>query len=159
MFYPHGKDWDRFVHSIIQHWEYFYIRWITNAKNILVIYFDDLTSGLTENALKKAIQFLNFQVHEHRLNCVLQHREDNFKEETAFLNRNVLEPRYTNFRATNTCISNELHTFNMYTKTHVVWINSAIRNIKHELKKRGFDASRLSDYENSNLKINICPEI
>ena len=159
LFYPHGQDWDRFVHSLTQLWEHFYIQWITHVKEILVVYFDDLTSEVTDITLKNAIEFLKLQINEHRLNCVLQHKEDDFKVETAFLNKNTIYPKSTNFRATNNCLSNELHTFNMYTRTHVVWINSAIRTVKHTLKKRGIDTSRLSNYENGNLKINICARV
>ena len=159
LFYPHGKDWDLFIHRSIQHWEHFYIQWISNPTKILVVYFDDLASERTENTLKSAITFLNLKINEDRLNCVLQHNEDTYRKQSDFLNKNILYANTTNFRATNSCILNEIYSFNMYTNTHVVWINSAIRRVKHELQKRGFEASRLSNYENTNLQINICPGI
>ena len=109
--------------------------------------------------MKQIIAFLNLELNERRLNCVLTHKEDIFKQETAFLNKNIPDTRPQNFRVSNPCIQNELHTFEMYTRKHVVWINSAIRNVKRELKKKGFDSSHLSNYENSNLKINICPVV
>ena len=138
LFYAHGKDWDRFVHRSIQHWEQFYIQWIANTKKVLVVYLDDLGSNLT-NTFKNVITFLNL------------------KSKTDFLNKSILYAKTSNFGATNTCISDEPYSFNMYTKPHVVWINSAIKTVKNHLKKRGLNASRLSDYENTNLKINICP--
>ena len=141
VFYPHGKDWDNFVRSSIQDWEHFYIQWIRSKKDILVIYFEELASRLTETTLKKITQFLNLPFNGDRFNCMLKHKEDIFKQETAFLNRNNARTMPQNLRPSNFCIGKELHTFNMYTKMHVVWVNSAIRNVKQELKKRGFDSS------------------
>ena len=155
LFYPHGKDWDRFVLSSIQRWEYFYIQWIRNGDDILFIYFEDLASRLTEIVLKKIIQFLNIQLDNDRLSCVLMHKEDIFKRETSFLHKNILNTRTQNFRLSNSCVGNELHTFNRYNKMRVVWINLAIRNVKRELTKRGLDPLHLSNYENTNIKINI----
>ena len=159
IFYPRGRDWDNFVRSSIQHWEHFYIQWIRNRKDLLVIYFEELASRFTEITLKKITTFLNIQFNKDRLNCVLRHKEDVFKQETAFLDKNILHANPQHFRASNSCIGKEIHTFDMYTNMHVVWINSAIRNVKQELTKGGFDSSNLSKYENTNLRINICPAI
>ena len=82
-----------------------------------------------------------------------------FKEETTFLNKNILVMRPKKFQTSNSCSLNGLHAFNMYTDMHIAWINSAIRKVKRELAERGLDCSHMSKYENTNSKINICPAI
>ena len=39
-------------------------------------------------------------------------------------------------------------------KKHTIRINSAIRTVSKEAKKRGFDSSHLLSYTNTNLKLN-----
>ena len=155
MFVPHGKDWDSFVHSSIQLWEKFYIKWIKHGKDLSFVYFDDLASGLTENTLKKIMKKYNIRFDENRLKCVLKHKEDIFKLETSFINKNFLDVKTRNFKISTDCDSNETYTFNIYTRPQMLWINSAIRNVKIELRKRGYDSLHLSNYENGNIRVKI----
>ena len=139
-----GWDWtNNWILKTIQYWEQFYINWIRNGKKILVIYSENFEDGLFKNTLKKITDFLNFDWNEQRLNCVLKRKKDRFHQRKPSFTKGHSHTNFTAFIASkiNYCATNETYTWNIYSKKHFIWINSAIRKVKHELKKRGLDSS------------------
>merc|ERR1712051_985481 len=159
--YPHGWDWDNsFVQKEIQYWEQFYISWLRKEKDILVMYPDNFDSGLAENSLKKIANFMNFVWHEQRVKCSLKCNHEKFHRRQTPYEKGHIENKSKLFIASklNTCGPNTTYTWNLYKRKHFIWINSAIRNVKHELKKRSLDFSHISDYKIKNWRIYVCPE-
>ena len=49
--------WDGFVSAKIQQWEQFYIKWLEEGKNVLVVIYENLKSGLLEQNMKYISEF------------------------------------------------------------------------------------------------------
>ena len=130
--YPYGNDWDKFIHQSIQQWEDFYIQWILNEKNIFVIYPDSLVDDLRNTTLKNLANFMSFKLNELRLNCVLKQIEDTFprKKENPETDHLDMTPKKLITSLRNSCVSNQICALDIYSKKHLIWINSSIRNVK-----------------------------
>ena len=139
-------DWDNFVNISIQLWEQFYLEWLTNGENIMIIYYEDI---IREDNLiptiKKVTEFMNFTVQKERLDCVSKHRKGKFYQSAKCIPKTQKE-------------AGEKDDF-VYLKKHVKWINSAIRKVNKAIKNRGFDDSHLRTYENNNVKLTYCSKI
>ena len=157
--YPYGDDWDKFIHQSIQHWEDFYIQWIRNEKNIFVIYPDSLVDDLRNSTLKDLANFMGFKWNEPRLNCVLKQIEDTFPRKKVNPETDDLDMTPKKFITSlrNSCISNQVYALDIYSKKHLIWINSSIRAVKHYLEKRGLDSTYISAYKKKYFRIYLCP--
>lgn len=158
--YPYSIEWDSFIHISIQHWEYFYIQWIRGGNNIFVIYPSSFENGSAKNTLKKLTHFADLEWNEAHLNYVLNGWEDKLRPRKYTFKKDEPYVNDAKFIAStmNSCAHSQQFAIDIYSKKHVVWINSAIRNVKHELKKRGLDESYISNYETKNFRVFICPE-
>ena len=152
--------WDSFIHSSIQIWEYFYIQWIRHGKNTLVVFYDSLASDSFEDTLKTITKFLNFQWSKHRLGCILKYDNHPFQTNDTCLPKGHLDitSKHVNSYLTNCKTSREKCQFHIYTKKHIIWINSAIRNVQREIRDHGIDASLMSNYKDKNISLSICTE-
>ena len=152
--------WDSFIHSSVQLWEDFYIQWIRHGKNILVIFYDSLASNSFENTLRTIAKFLNFRWSKHRLGCILKHNVKPFQTNDTCLPKGLLDikSKHVNSYPTNCATSREKCKFHIYTKKHIIWINSAIRNVQREIRKHGIDPSLLSNNTKKNISLSICTE-
>ena len=159
-FHPFGWDWNYNVLTIIQYWEQFYIDWIRNGKSVFVTYPDNFNDRFIEDALKNLTNFMNFEWNAQRFNCVLECDKEEDYRKKASLVKSHLDIKSNTFFASkiNSCAPNETYTWNIYSKTHITWINSAIRNVKHELQKRGLDSSNISGFEHKHWRIYVCPK-
>ena len=159
-FYPFGWDWNNSVLTIIQYWEQFYIAWIRNGKSIFVTYPNNFVDSVIEDSLKKLTNFMDFEWNDRRFNCVLECDKEEAHRKKVPLVKSHLDMTSKRFFASkiNSCAPNETYIWNIYSKTHIIWINSAIRNVKHELQKRGLDSSNISGFEHKHWRIYVCPK-
>ena len=150
-------DWDSFVHSSVQSWEDFYIQWIKNGKDTLLIYYDSLSSDLLENTLKNITRFLHLQWNDHRVRCTFKHSNNKRQKHNTCFPKGHLDINSKEFmsHSTNCGTSSE---FNIYTQRHMIWINSAIENVQREIEKRGLDSSLMPNYKNTNVSLSICTD-
>ena len=153
-------DWDSFVHSSVQSWEDFYIQWIKNGKDTLVIYYDSLSIDLLENTLKNITQFLHLQWNDDRVRCTFKHINNELQKNNTCFPKGHLDIKSMEFmsHSTNCGTSSVNCKFNIYTKRHIIWINSAIENVQREIEKRGLDSSLMSNYKNTNISLSICTD-
>lgn len=154
-------DWDSFVHSSVQLWEDFYIQWIRNGKDTLVIYYDSLSSDLLENTLKNITRFLHLQWNDHRVRCTFKHSNNKLKKHNTCFPKGHLDIKSKEFmsHSTNCGSTSSVNCeFNIYTKRHMIWINSAIENVQREIEKRGLDSSLMPNYKNTNVSLSICTD-
>ena len=94
------------------------------------------------------------------MNCALKRNEVRNHRNKAHYEKDHFDMKSKQFIAskTNSCSPNETAKWNIYDKKHLIWINSAIRNVKYEIEKRGIDSSFLSNYIIRKWSIYICPE-
>ena len=154
-------DWDSFVHSSVQLWEDFYIQWIRNGKDTLVIYYDSLSSDLLENTLKNITRFLHLQWNDHRVRCTFKHSNNKRQKHNTCFPKGHLDINSKEFmsHSTNCGSTSSVNCeFNIYTKRHMIWINSAIENVQREIEKRGLDSSLMPNYKNTNVSLSICTD-
>lgn len=155
-------DWDSFVHSSVQLWEDFYIQWIKNGKDTLLIYYDELlSSDLLENTLKNITHFLHMQWNDHRVWCTFKHiNKSNLLKNSTCFPKGHLDIKSKEFisHSTNCGASSVNCEFNIYTKRHIIWINSAIENVQREIEKRGLDSSLMPNYKHTNISLSICTD-
>ena len=143
-------------------WEDFYLRWLRAGRNILLVYYESLTADFVEQNLKEINTFLDFEWNEQRMRCLSKHNKGKLKRKKACLDKGNLDLKSVKLNVVETKNihggANSLDSFDVYNKKHVIWINSAIRKIKHEIERRGLDSSYISNYKNQNVRINICGE-
>ena len=134
--------------------------WIREGKNIFLIYPNSFADGMAKDTLKKLARYTNYEWNETQLNCVLKEWESRHFRRKDPPKTNSFYMKSTRFIAstTNSCAQHKVLSIDIYSKKHFVWINSAIRNIKHELKERGLDTTYISRYKMENFNIHICPE-
>ena len=136
-------DWENFVRISIQLWEQFYVEWLTNGQNILVVFYEDFTK---ENNLiptiERMMKFMNFTIDTDRLNCVSKHRKGTFYQGAKCIRKNQ-EQGIENIEY-------------IYSKKLTRWINSAIRKVQKAIKDRGLDGTHMHTYENANVKLKYC---
>ena len=109
----------------------------------MIVYYEDLIKPENlEPSIEKIVNFMNFTIQNERLSCVSKHRKGKFYQNGKCIQK---EQKLL-------CDGIEF----VYSKKQVKWINSAIRNVRKAMKKRGLDDSHLRTYENSNVKLNYC---
>ena len=158
-------EWDSAVHNAIQIWEDFYLRWLRAGKNILLVYYESLTEGFIEMSLRSVTSFLDVEWDDLRMKCISKYNKGNGnktkKRKKGCINRGRLDSESIQLNTQTNNINNganNTNSFNIYTKKHVTWINSAIKNVKHEIERRGLDSSYISNYEGQNVRVTICAE-
>ena len=96
------------------------------------------------------------------MKCLSKHNKGKFQRKKACLDKGHLDLKSVRLNVVQTNNindgANSTNSFDVYTKKHDIWINSAIRKVKHEIERRGLDSSYIYDYENQNVRIHICGE-
>ena len=113
-----------------------------------------------ENTMKKLTELMSFDWKVQQLNCVSKRNQgivDRKKSSCEKCHFNTNSKTYIASKKIS-CGPNETYTINIYNKKHYIWINSAIRNIKKELEKRGLESSYISNYETKSWLIYVCPQ-
>ena len=157
--YPNGNDWDKFIYQTIQTWEDFYIEWIRDEKNIFVIYPDSFVHDLAKATLMDLAKFMGFEWNEKRLNCGLNTIGRTYTRRKSDPKKVHLDMETKKFIASFTkyCVPNPIYTLDIYSRKHLIWINSSIRAVKHYLEKRGLDSTYISAYKKKYFRIYLCP--
>ena len=151
LMYLYISDWTGFVLSTIQLWENLYIQWIEKGMRLMLVPYENLTNNLKLKTLKDICHFLNFKLDKVRLRCVLAHKEDRFERKNKCIKDNQSQ---TNSQQKKNVTKNE----NIFTRSHRIWINSAIRKVYRASSKRGLATFSLSNYEDTIIKIPSCHE-
>ncbi|XP_068166164.1 sialate:O-sulfotransferase 2-like [Antennarius striatus] len=94
-----GTGWSVYVKNGARSWHSHILKWLNYAKNIKVIYYEDLQRNLLPQ-LRKIVQFLGLKVSEDRLLCVEGLKDGDFKRsKKGNLEYNPYTPEmHANFR-------------------------------------------------------------
>ena len=145
------QGWDSFVQTSSKAWNDFYIQWIQNAKDILLISYEDLIDDCRlKNTLEKIAEFLDFEVHPHRIACTIKYRKGMFQRKKTCYEIEDLE------YIPDSKISFTNSTLSIFTEKHRSLIDSAIRNVSNQMTNSGYSCSPISDYEDTKVYIDIC---
>ena len=145
-------EWDNFVRITINRWEQFYMHWLTKGNNIMMVYYEKLKTCQLESTLKDIALFMNHDIEPNRLKCVMKHLPDFKKtDKCIFMSKRMkyrkqIKSKYFDY----------FETKNIYTRQHIIWINSAIRAVSKKAESRGFDSQHLLSYQNTNRKVKYC---
>ena len=137
------KEWDNFVWYTIQAWEQFYLDWLTEASHIMLIYYEKLQSDELKSSLSDTISFMNMTLDNSRLECTIKHSNVIFSQKKKCIKKQEIKPK---------CQENA----NIYSRKHIIWINSTIRTVRSKIKKLGLDPSYMKNYENTIVKLRYC---
>ncbi|XP_064094485.1 uncharacterized protein LOC135206919 isoform X2 [Macrobrachium nipponense] len=77
----HGQDWARFVQSKVEKWGAFANDWVTGARNLHIVHFENMQVN-PKHELLKILQFLHLRVDPLRLKCVLANLNGAFRRVT-----------------------------------------------------------------------------
>ena len=116
--------------------------WIIEGKNVMMLYYEKLESEQLNSTLTQIASFLNHTVDNKRADCFIKHLRDSQRREKCIItsekNQRSFENKY------------------IYSRKHIIWINSAIRTVSKAAKNRDFDSLHLLSYQNTNLKLKYC---
>ena len=142
--------------STIQLWENLYLQWINLGERILLVQYENLSSDLRSKTLKDICNFLDFNLNEERLKCVLGHTKDTKRRSVFRRKRKCFNDKMTTNSGKRNI--NQSTSDNIFTKSHRIWINSAIRNVHQSLFRRGLVSSSITEYKDTIIKLNDCYE-
>ena len=143
--------WDRFVQTSSKAWNDFYIQWMKNAKDVLLISYEDLMDDCKlKDILKNISNFLDFEVSSRRLACTIKYRKGMFQRNKICYELEDLE------YIPDTKLSFTKSTFSVFTEKHRSLINSAIRNVSNQMANSGYSCSPISEYVDTKVYIDIC---
>ena len=162
LLYGYVLGWDHFVSAKIKMWEEFHLKWLQEGNDVMVIIFEHLTDkSLLDQTLKDISLFLNFELDENRLECTIKHSEGRFHRKGKCIGRKKALPVKTKKVANedNTIFSSALpnNTNDIFTSKQKQEINLAIRNVNEAIINRDLTQLPLSDYENTVIRLNLCP--
>nr|XP_018917676.1 PREDICTED: WSC domain-containing protein 1-like [Bemisia tabaci] len=94
-----GRDWEHFVSRLTIVWRELAATWINHTENdAIILHFEHLKVDPTKH-VRKILEFLKIAIHEHRLSCVLRHRDGPFRrprsaQETFFKSRDPFSRKH-----------------------------------------------------------------
>ena len=148
-------------------WEEFHLTWLTEGNDIMIIIFEQLTKkDFLHQTLEELSEFLNFEFDENRLSCTIKHSEGRFHRKQKCIRRKRLPVVHKNNVANkdmissfefNNSIAKDTEANDIFTSQQKDKINLAIRNVNDAINKRGLTPLPLSDYENTVIRLNLCP--
>ena len=89
------------------------------------------------------VSFVNMTAERKRVDCAIKHSEGRFPRKDKCIKREEIKPK---------CNDGET----IYSRKHVLWINSAIRTVESKVFKHGLDFSHMKTYENTVVKLKYC---
>ena len=107
-----------------------------------MVYYEKLGTNQLESSLKEIASLMNHVIEPDRFKCFFKHLNE-FQRKKNCIGHYIQEER-------------KFENGNIYSRKHNIWINSAIRTVTKEAKKRGFDSSHLLSYTNTNIELNYC---
>ena len=117
--------------------------WLTEASHIMLIYYEKLQSDELKSTLSDTISFMNMTIDNNRLECTIKHSNERFSQKKKCIKNEEMKRK---------CNENE----NIYSRKHIIWINSTIRTVRSKIKKLGMDTSYIKNYENTIVKLRYC---
>ena len=117
--------------------------WLVEGKNIMLIYYEKLLSVELKSTLIETVSFMNMTIDNDRLECTIKHSEGSFPRKAKCIKKGETKPN---------CNEND----NIFTRKHILWINSTIRKVRSKVKKLGLDISYFKNYENTIVKLRYC---
>ena len=148
-------------------WEEFHLTWLEEGNDIMIVIFEQLTKkDFLNQTLEELSEFLNFEFDENRLSCTIKHSEGRFHRKEKCIRKRVPAANVRRKNVANKDIipSFELSNSNGYNSANDIFtsqqkdkINLAIRNVNDAINKRGLTPLPLSDYENTVIRLNLCP--
>ena len=156
--------WDGFVSAKIQQWEQFYIKWIEEGKNVLVVVYEQLKTRLLRKSLGDISKFLNFTINGHRLQCTILQSEGIFhrKEkciEAKFRGSRNIDGTKMNKAGTEYLIfenENQSLTKDIFSSDNRLKIDAAIDNVNQAIINRGLNSLPVDEYRNTTIKLRLC---
>ena len=135
-------DWDKFLNTVIDLWERFYLQWILEGDRIQIVYYENLRNKNLKSTLVDIGKYLDFGIDEERLKCVKNHDEGYFhREKTCFDMDTKPKDSTSDF---------------VYSNRQISLINSAIQRVNEAIKRRGFNSFHMQSYMGTNFKLNYC---
>ena len=107
-----------------------------------MIYYEKLGTNQLESSLREIASLMNHSIEQDRFKCFFKHLNE-FHRKKNCIRQSIQEAR-------------KFEKGNIYSRKHTIWINSAIKAVSKEAKKRGFDSSHLLSYKNTNVKLSYC---
>ena len=107
-----------------------------------MVYYEKLGTNQLESSLKEIASLMNHVIEHDRFKCFFKHLNE-FQRKKNCIGHSIQEER-------------KFKNGNIYSRKHTIWINSAIKTVSKEAKKRGFASSHLLSYLNTNIKLNYC---
>ena len=104
---------------------------------------------MKEKTLIDICAFLNFELNDARLKCVLGYEDDRFRRMKKCLQHKLTENDLNSKKGSALAR-------NIFTDHHRIWINSAIRKINRAIETRGLTNQGITDYENTPIQLAIC---
>ena len=109
----------------------------------MLIYYEKLLSDELKSTLIETVSFMNVTIDSDRLECTIKHSEGSFPRKEKCIKKGKTKQN---------CNEND----NIYSKKHILWINSTIRKVRSKVKKLGLDTSYMKNYENTSVKLRYC---
>ena len=155
--------WDHFVSSKIKMWEEFHLTWLEEGNEIMIVVFEMLTKGSLNQTLEDVSEFLNFEFDRKRLSCTIKHSEGRFHRKEKCIRKRVPTLRKNNPAKDDNILNNtsslfQNNTNDIFTAQQKKKINLAIWNVNEAIIKRSLTPLPLSDYQNTVISLNLCPE-
>ena len=141
-------------------WEEFHLKWIDEGNEIMIIIFEQLAKGLLNQTLEDISEFLNFEFDKNRLSCTVKYSEGRFHRKEKCIRKRVPAVRTKKVAKDDIILSGSLYqnnTNDIFTSEQKHKINLAIRNVNDAITTRGLSPLPLSDYENTVIRLSLCP--
>ena len=117
--------------------------WLTEASHIMLIYYEKLLSDELKSTLSDTVSFMNMTINHNRLECTIKHSNVSFSQKEKCVKKEEMKPKFQ-------------ENANIYSKKHIIWINSRIRTVGNKVKELGLDPSCMKNYENTIVKLRYC---
>ena len=117
--------------------------WLTEASHIMLIYYEKLLSDELKSTLSDTVSFMNMTIDNNRLECTIKHSNVSFSHKKKCIKKEEMKPK---------CQENA----NIYSRKHIIWMNSRIRTVRSKVKKLGLNNSYMKNYENTMVNIKYC---
>ena len=138
----------------IYRWEEFYVKWLKEGRQVMVVVYENLTKDMLRHHLYDILDFMNFKVDLRRIECTIKHSEGKFHRNQTCIMKKVGDrgnEDYSTSDEKNNDITNDI-----FTNEHKLVINMAIDTVNEALVKRGFNPLPIDDYKNTKIKLKIC---
>ena len=148
------------------------MKWLEEGNDLIIVIYEHITNeNLRNETLKDISTFLNFTLNETRLNCTIKNSEGRLHRKEKCIRKRQQRNSPKNHKDKNRQQKNSQKktakkfpknlevkdgTNNIFTNQQEQQINLAINNVNNAIIKRGLNPLPLSDYENTEIILNMC---